>query len=352
MEQDTQKINEIAYALMIGSARDELDIPGEYIWNIPEKNNFEEIRAKSRSVFSSGNSIKDKQVLQFIQGINAVQYLKDPWISKKFEEYFHEWVSACTRFNLKGFDQFKEGCFAQGSQEYFLNFYLRNRTKRFRIHRGEYWWHMEVWKNLGMEWTYIDEGDITSNDVVIVSTPFALTGKVHKDLENTITLCEKHNAELMLDFIYLPNLTTENFEIDLNYECIKTISFSLSKTFPVQNAKIAIRFSRKKINDPMQISNDENVANRLSCGIGLEVMQRFEIDYMAKKYHSQQIHWCNVLGLIPTDVVHFASGAPYTRFGRTVGQEFFSEFNNQHTRYNLGPLFENTNFLKKAGYYE
>jgi hypothetical protein len=81
-------------------------------------------------------------------------------------------------------------------------------------------------------------------------------------------------------------------------------------------------------------------------------MQKFDIDYMAKKYYSQQIHWCNVLGLTPTDVVHFANGAPYTRFGRTVGQEFFSEFNNQHTRYNLGPLFENTNFLKKAGYYE
>ena len=352
MEQDTKKIKEIAYALMIASVKDKLNVPGEYLWNIPQEDTFGEIRSKSWSVFSSGNCVKDIEVLEFINNIDVIKFLKDPWISKKFEEYFPAWIKSCGRYNLKGFDEFKYGCFAQGSQEYFLNFYIRNRNKRFRICRGEYWWHMEVWERLNIQWKYLDQEEINENDVVIISTPFALTGKVHREFQQIIDQCDKKNVEVMLDFIYLPNVTLNNLTIDLDHDCIRSISFSMSKTFPVQNAKIAIRFTRQKLVDPMQISNDENVANRLACGLGLEVMKQFEVDYMVKKYHAEQQNWCRYLGLIPTDVVHFATGQPFTEEGRTKGKEFFSKHNTQDIRYNLGPLFENKSLLINLGLYQ
>ena len=127
---------------------------------------------------------------------------------------------------------------------------------------------------------------------------------------------------------------------------------SLSKTFPIANARVALRMTKEKIYDPMQIANDENVANRLATGIGLECMQRFDVDYMVKKYHNEQKHWCKVLGLKPTKVVHFAEGKPYTDIGRMNSKRFFSEFNDQQNRYNLGPLFANKNLLQRLGYYE
>ena len=68
-------------------------------------------------------------------------------------------------FQLKGIDDFKYSCFAQGSQEYFLNFYITHRNKRFRIFKGEYWWHMEVWKSLGLKWAYIEDDDLNWNQV-------------------------------------------------------------------------------------------------------------------------------------------------------------------------------------------
>jgi hypothetical protein len=346
------KITKIAWALMAASAQNKLDVPGEYLWNIPTKNDFFEIRPKTWSVFSSGNCIKDKDAIDFVHGVQLNKYLQDPYIVKRYEEYFPVWLKQCPRFDLIGIEDFKHSSLAQGSQEYFINFYLTHRKKRFRIFKGEYWWHMEVWKHMGMDWEFIEHDDIRENDVVIVSFPFAKLGDKHPGLDNLLERCEKLGVDVMLDFIYLPNVTYENLQIDITKSCIKSLSFSLSKAYPIANGRVALRMTRDKINDPMQISNDENVANRLAAALGLAVMENFKVDYMVEKYQKEQEHWCRVLGLQPTKVVHFALGEPYTENGRTINKRFFSEFNDQHNRYNLGPLFANKRLLTDLGYYE
>lgn len=352
IKQDTDKIKRIAWALMTASVQSKLDVPGEYIWNIPASSDFHEIRSKTWSVYSSGNCIKDKDLIEFTNNVNINKYLRDPYIVKRFEEYFPLWLKKCPRFQFKGIDQFGQVCFSQGSQEYFLNFYITHRNKRFRIFKGEYWWHMECWKKLGLDWAYIDEADLQQNDVVIISCPFARTGDVHPHQKELIDKCEKIGIPVMLDFIYLPNATFDGLQIDLSPSCIKSLSFSMSKTFPIANARVALRMTKEKIYDPMQISNDENVSNRLASGLGLECMQNFNIDYMVQKYQKEQLHWCRSLGLKPTKVVHFAEGKPYTDIGRMNQKRFFSEFNDQQNRYNLGPLFANKNLLLKLGYYQ
>jgi len=337
---------------MTASVQKKLDVPGEYLWNIPVSDDFYEVRSKTWSVFSSGNCIKDKEAIEFVNSIKLNTCLQDPHIVKKYEEYFPVWLKKCSRFRLNGLDDFKYSSLSQGSQEYFINFYLTHRNKRFRILQGEYWWHMEVWKNMGIDWEYIEHDDIRSNDVVIVSFPFARLGDKHPQLDNIIDKCEKIGVPVMLDFIYLPNVNYDNLEIDLTPSCIKSLSFSLSKAYPVANGRVALRMTREKINDPMQISNDENVANRLAAGLGLAVMKNFKVDYMVEKYQKEQEHWCKVLGLQPTKVVHFALGEPYTENGRHTNKRFFSEYNDQQNRYNLGPLFANKRLLQELGYYE
>jgi hypothetical protein len=351
IRQDTDKITKIAWALMTATVRGKLDVPGEYVWNIPTNDEFYEIRSKTYSVYSSGNCIKDMDAIKTIESVNPSKYLRDPWITKKFEDYFPQWLTACPRFNFQGLDDFKHGCFAQGSQEYFLNYYMTNRNKRFRVFKGEYWWHMEVWKKMGLQWAYIEDDDLQANDVVILSFPFARLGDKHPRQEELLDACDKIGVPVMLDFIYLPNSTYESVDIDLRRDCIDSLSFSLSKAFPIATARVALRMTRQKLDDPMQISNDENVSNRIASGLGYEMMQKLKVDYMVDKYKDEQNHWCRVLGLEPTKVVHFALGKPYTDVGRMNQKRFFSEFNDQENRYNLGPLFANKKLLTSLGYY-
>ena len=352
-DQQLKLINDISWALSVASAADSLDVPGEFIWAYPKDSQFNEVRSRSQSIFSSGNAIKDPEIINFVSNLTHLSlYLQDPWTVNRFQEQFPKWVEAGTRYNLKNFELFKYVGFSQGTQESFLNWYMMHKDKRMRVFRGDYWWHMEIWTKSNFNWSYIDDDPvIQANDACLCSYPFALTGNKHQQFDWLVEQCNHAGADLLVDFIYLPN-SNNVVNIDLSADCIKEITFSLSKTFPVQCAKIAVRMRKEKPSDPMQMSNDENICNRLSGGLALELIQNFPIDHMVNKYLDHQTHWCNRLGLTQTPVVHFGLGENYTVTGRQKDLNYLSEFNEQQNRYNLGMLYENENLLKKLGFYE
>lgn len=347
---DIEQVRTIAWTLAQASASNRLDVPGEYVWAFPTSDQFVDVRARSHSIFSSGNSIKDQEITKYVQSLHLSRHLLDPWIVKEFESTFPDWIKQGTRYKLHNFDLFKYVGFSAGTQESFINFYLVNKDRRFRIFKGDYWWHMDIWSKTNLDWAYIEDDDVRPGDVCICSYPFALTGDKHQNFDWLVDECNRKGVKLLVDFIYLPN-SNNAVDIDLSAECIDQITFSFSKTFPVQCAKVAVRMCKTKPQDPMQLSNDENICNRLSTGLALDIMQKFPVDYNVNKYLAQQAHWCKKLGLKQTKVVHFGLGDDYTQFGRASSVAWFSPFNNQQNRYNLGMLFENENLLKKIGLY-
>jgi hypothetical protein len=351
IEQSINQIRTLAWTLSLASAEHKLDVPGEYIWAFPQDSRFWSVRDRYRSIFSSGNSIKDPEVIDFIQHANINHHLLDPWITSRFEEQFVSWIQTGTRYRLNNLSLFQYAGYSQGTQETFLNFYIMHKDQRFRVFRGDYWWHMDIWNKAGFNWAYIEDDEIRPGDVCICSCPFALTGEKHTQFDWLIETCDRLGVELLVDFIYLPN-STDTVDIDLSADCIKTITFSFSKTFPVQCAKIAMRMCKQKPQDPMQMSNDENILNRLASGLAVEIMQRFAPDYMVDKYQHRQQYWCHRLGLQATPVVHFALGPNYTAWGRHEQLNWCSPFNEQQNRYNLGMLYENERLLEKLGFCE
>jgi len=347
---DIATIRQLAWTLAQASAADQLDVPGEYVWAFPPDQSFHAVQARSRSIFSSGNSIKDPDVISHVQGLHLAKHLLDPWVVEKFESQFPNWISAGTRYKLHNFDQFKYVGFSAGTQESFINFYLFNKNKRFRVFHGDYWWHMDIWSKIDANWAYIEDDDLRPNDICICSYPFALTGDKHQNFDWLVDECNRVGVKLLVDFIYLPN-SNNAVDVDLAADCIEQITFSFSKTFPVQCAKIAVRMCKTKPQDPMQMSNDENICNRLSAGLALDIINQFPVDYNVTKYWDQQQYWCNKLGLAATKVVHFGLGDDYTSYGRTGQAAWCSPFNQQQNRYNLGMLYENQNLLKKLKLY-
>jgi hypothetical protein len=345
---DIQQVRTIAWALAQASADHQLDVPGEYVWAFPQDNKFDSVRARSRSIFSSGNSIKDPQVIEHVQGLNLSRHLLNPWIVEEFESAFPAWIRAGTGYRLENFDLFQYVGFSAGTQESFINFYLFNKDKRFRVFRGDYWWHMDIWSKTNINWAYIEDDELRPGDICICSCPFALTGDKHERFDWLVDECNRVGIKLLVDFIYLPN-SYHAVDIDLSADCIDQITFSFSKTFPVQCAKIAVRMCKTKPQDPMQMSNDENICNRLSAGLALDIIQKFPVDYNVQKYLDRQTYWCNRLGLKQTRVVHFGLGDDYTGFGRSDSAAWCSPFNEQQNRYNLGMLYENENLLRKIG---
>ena len=80
----------------------------------------------------------------------------------------------------------------------------------------------------------------------------------------------------------------KGINFNFNHKCIKEISFSLSKAFPVSRIRIGMRLSRKDDDDPLFFMNKLDLVNRQSAFIGLKLIKKFNFDYLYNKYSKLQ----------------------------------------------------------------
>ena len=166
---------------------------------------------------------------------------------------------------------------------------------------------------------WLDEDEIRSDDVILISVPFSDSCTLPENLDDLLTKCDKLGVPVMLDFAYL-NISL-GLKVDLTHPCIEYIVSSLSKVFPVENHRIGIRLQREKFEDQLYVINETNYnyINLLSAYLGTQMMKKFAADYVYNKYRRDQIMMCESLELEVADCVYFGI-----------------DHNNQYSEYNRG----------------
>ena len=245
---------------------------------------------------------RDKAVKEYIENLAS---LDDEKIKKDFLGTYKNWIFS-THPNIKGWQDYNELCFTQGTTESFAQFYLRFReNKRLRLAKGEYFYNQMMkglWYKENFAW--LDEDEIRQNDVVLISVPFSDTGAVPNNLENLLQQCDDNNVPVMLDLAYI-NLAI-NLEVDLTHPCIEYVVSSLSKVFPVELYRIGIRMQRKKFEDQLYVINEDNYnyINVLSAFVGYKLMKTYTADFVYKKYRIKQLEMCKKLDVDPSPCVY------------------------------------------------
>ena len=181
---------------------------------------------------------RDEAVKEYID--NQSQ-LDNEAIKSKYLQTYKQWMFA-THPNIKGWEEYNELCFTQGTTESFTQFYLRFReSKRLRLAKGEYFYN-QMMKGLWYKgkFAWLGEDEIRSNDVVLISVPFSDTGAVPDYLEKLLTECDNNDVPVMLDLAYI-NLSVD-LEIDLTHRCIGSEYVCRGR-----NSKINCTWSTKKI---------------------------------------------------------------------------------------------------------
>ena len=246
---------------------------------------------------------RDEAVKEYID--NQSQ-LDNEEIKIKYVQTYKKWMFAAHP-NIKGWEDYNELCFTQGTTESFAQFYLRFRdSKRLRLAKGEYFYN-QMMKGLWYKekFAWLGEDEIRSNDVVLISVPFSDTGAVPDYLEKLLTECDKKNVPVMLDLAYI-NLSVD-LAIDLTHRCIEYVVSSLSKVFPVELHRIGIRMQRKKFEDQLYVINEKNYnyINVMSAYVGTKLMEKYPADYIYKKYRQVQLDMCNKLNVEASPCVYF-----------------------------------------------
>jgi hypothetical protein len=224
-------------------------------------------------------------------------------IKQKFLNLYRHWIQTSTLNTISGLEYFPVAGFSAGTTEAFDKFYLKNLHRRIRYFRGEYMYHQVAGRQYFKEAKFVEDDILTSNDVLIVSLPFSDTGNTHPDMEETLKKCSQLGIPVLLDCAYFG--ICSGIDFNFNHDCITDITFSLSKVFPVPHLRIGMRLTRYDDDDALLVMNKTDYVNRLSCSVGVKLLENFSPDTIYHRYHTAQVELCNKLNVIPSKCVIF-----------------------------------------------
>ena len=184
-------------------------------------------------VFGGAYSVQDPSTCSYKNTLLQNYIESDIDFEATKVEYFNEFKDFLGYpHNLFGLENYTHYCFTQGTTESFLYFYLRYRDKRLRLAKGEYFFH-QMTKNMHYQgaFAWLDEDDLKSGDVLVLSAPFADSCELYPNLEDILYECDIKSIPVLLDLAYI-NLAVD-LTIDLTHPCIKYVVASLSKVFPL-----------------------------------------------------------------------------------------------------------------------
>lgn len=257
-------------------------------------------------LFQGSRAPADDDVTAVVSDSLTRTRVPDRQVLPLFKSMCTSWIAQHATNSVQGLDQF-EVHFSAGTSQAFDHFYLRHRHRRFRMLIGEYFYHVRAWQAHNLDWSWIaDQDPLAPNDALVISVPFCDTGSVHAAWPGILDICNELGIPVLVDCCYWS--ISHSVVLDVNHPCVDTVTFSMSKAFPVADLRIGMRYVRPGTVDGQQIYDRINYNNSVSARVGIDIMQNFRSD------HTVQVHWdryreiCQQLGLEPGQSVIFAVG--------------------------------------------
>jgi hypothetical protein len=257
-----------------------------------------------------------KTIFDFTKCLDPSQVDIKSWSGQYYFENFLNWIKSASTQSVKGLDQFDCLAYCAGTYDGIQAFVHRHvTTHRVRFSRAEFVGSKIICNNARANWCYLEDADLRTGDVLVMSVPFAGNGGYHSDYKKILTQCSDLQIPVLLDLAYF-GISTE-MQFDFTYPCITDLVWSLSKPMSVQ-LRLGLRMTRSHHDDVIQVLSDNNTYNRIAVSIATELLNKFSHDWLIQRYRPIQLQVCKSLGLVPTPTVTLALGDPtkHTEFWR------------------------------------
>lgn len=222
----------------------------------------------------------------------------DTSIQDEYLEFISQWITQSKLNSVHGLETFPLRRLTSGNTQAFDDFYIRYHDRNFKFLPGEYPYLSKYVR----AWAFLDEQSLNRKDAVVMSAPFSATGNIHPRFFHVLERAENLDIPVFIDCAFFG--ITRDLHINLNYRCIQSVGFSLSKAFGAGCFRSGIEFS-KQSGGPLSIQNEWIYVQLLSAKIGLEVAKQFSPDYIPEKYRKLQTAICDEYGLKPSNTVIF-----------------------------------------------
>jgi hypothetical protein len=249
------------------------------------------------------NPVFQNKVKNYIELCALENKTSNTDVQNQFLELYKKWILSSRLNSVIGLDLFDHACFSNGTTEAFDKFYLKHHNRKFRCFRGEYMYHQAAWRNYFPNWSYLDDEPLQPDNAVVISLPFADTGKEHPKYFDLLEQCSEMNVPVLVDCAFFG--LTSGVKYHFDYPAITDITWSLSKFFPVANLRIGMRLTKVDDDDSLFVMNKTNYTNRLGAAVGMYIIQDYDSDYIYQTYQQQQLSICKLLNVEPSKSVIF-----------------------------------------------
>ena len=206
-----------------------------FLYGANESKNLIEIKNIAYNLYQGSRSVRDQTVTKFLNALHDSNYNNKWDMQKIFVNEFASWIGT----DMSAYDV----DYSAGTTQSFDSFYLRHRNKKFRCYTGEYFYHLKTWTSNDILWSFVTDIDqLQSGDALVLSFPFCDTGNFY-DIDTILDICESLDIPVLIDMAYYPLTDAPTFRF--YHTCIDTVTFSLSKIFPIANYRIGVRYTNK-----------------------------------------------------------------------------------------------------------
>lgn len=230
--------------------------------------------------------IYDGMLLRSASPINPMQDI-DLAAYDRFKSAFHKWIIS-SKLGVKGLPG--QRVLVSGMTDAFNQTYAL--YDNIGVFDGEYGYHQLA---IGDRVTT----DLSAADAIILSHPFSADGMSSHD---KLKIADSFNKPIFVDCAFLG--ICDNVSFDLTpYKNIRTVGFSLSKTFGSGRRRIGMLYTSDHY--PALVYEKWSYPFVAGAEHHYDLISKIGPDHMFEKYRPHQLAICADLGLEPSDTVIF-----------------------------------------------
>jgi len=195
---------------------------------------------RAKSLFCGGRAVRDLKMLEYIHDITPNLFAINQRTNIPFtlESHVRPWLAYSSNISLTGLDNYK--ILAQVGTVYTMKeFFLKHRTRRIRIKKGEWWYVPEILSEMNIDWKYLEDDELLETDAVIMSVPFFGTFEIPGEYDMLMEKCCDKFVPVMIDLCWC--LLHRAFNLNISYPCIEVCSLTIGKFFPLEQLRLGFR---------------------------------------------------------------------------------------------------------------
>lgn len=261
--------------------------------------NFSNIYNDYKFLYTGCVPPKNKEILDFVNNIK-IQDIRLPLDFKTVKTKIENWINKSKRIKIQNFDKLQYFNYGSGTLHFLQSFISRAKDKIF-LPQKHFYFLNEMAKGWNCKIHNLFD-TIEPNSFVLFEFP-------NPWYDNELMLKKIHEARekkcyIGLDLTWLP---VTQIDIDFIAEIADEIFFNMNKTWPINNIRPAWRWSKEVINDTSNHENNWGYYQTLQPNLFLQLLEKFDIDYIYNYYKNNSQKIVNTFDLKETNILWFTT---------------------------------------------